>query len=135
MFEIEPRKPRMLARQGFRPRAFAPGDRIDDCAMLRLRAIERSAERGHVGLLVEKRAGRCKRQARDPLDLAYVAAGRLDAFWEMGLSPWDMAAGALLIQEAGGLTCDLEGEGGYLASGDMVAASPKVLQELLSALK
>ena len=76
-----------------------------------------------------------RRAGSAALDLAYVAAGRLDAFWEMGLSPWDMAAGALLIQEAGGLTCDLEGKADYLASGDIVAASPKVLQELLSALK
>ena len=76
-----------------------------------------------------------RRAGSAALDLAYVAAGRLDAFWEMGLSPWDMAAGALLIQEAGGLTCDLEGKADYLESGDIVAATPKVLQELLSALK
>ena len=76
-----------------------------------------------------------RRAGSAALDLAYVAAGRLDAFWEIGLSPWDMAAGALLIQEAGGLSCDLDGKGDYLASGDIVAASPKVLPELLSALR
>jgi myo-inositol-1(or 4)-monophosphatase len=76
-----------------------------------------------------------RRAGSAALDLAYVAAGRLDAFWEMGLSPWDMAAGALLIQEAGGLSCDLDGKGDFLSSGDIVAATPKVLPELLAALK
>jgi len=76
-----------------------------------------------------------RRAGAAALDLAYVAAGRLDAFWEMGLAPWDMAAGALLIQEAGGLTSDLDGTANFLASGDIVAATPKVLPELLNALK
>jgi myo-inositol-1(or 4)-monophosphatase len=76
-----------------------------------------------------------RRAGSAALDLAYVAAGRLDAFWEMGLSPWDMAAGALLIQEAGGLVGDLDGEQAYLESGDIAAATPKVFAQLLAALK
>jgi myo-inositol-1(or 4)-monophosphatase len=76
-----------------------------------------------------------RRAGSAALDLAYVAAGRMDAFWEMGLSRWDMAAGALLIQEAGGLVSDLQGGSGYLDSGDIVAATPKVLPELLAALR
>jgi myo-inositol-1(or 4)-monophosphatase len=76
-----------------------------------------------------------RRAGAAALDLAYVAAGRLDAFWEMGLSRWDMAAGALLIQEAGGLVSDLDGNAGFLDSGDIAAAAPKVLPQLLSALK
>jgi myo-inositol-1(or 4)-monophosphatase len=76
-----------------------------------------------------------RRAGAAALDLAYVAAGRLDAFWEMGLSRWDMAAGALLIQEAGGLVSDLEGGAEFLGRGEIVAATPKVLPELLSALK
>ncbi|OGA12676.1 MAG: inositol monophosphatase [Betaproteobacteria bacterium RIFCSPHIGHO2_12_FULL_69_13] len=76
-----------------------------------------------------------RRAGAAALDLAYVAAGRLDAFWEMGLSAWDMAAGALLIQEAGGLVGDLAGEQNYLESGDIAAASPKVFAQLLEALK
>jgi myo-inositol-1(or 4)-monophosphatase len=76
-----------------------------------------------------------RRAGSAALDLAYVAAGRLDAFWEMGLSPWDMAAGALLIQEAGGLASDLEGNAAFMESGDIVAATPKLLPQLLSALK
>jgi len=69
------------------------------------------------------------------LDLAYVACGRLDGFWELGLSPWDMAAGALLIQEAGGLVGDLKGDQTYLTSGDIVAATPKIFPALLEALR
>ena len=69
------------------------------------------------------------------LDLAYVACGRLDAFWELGLSPWDMAAGALLILEAGGLVGDLKGDQGFLESGDIAAATPKVFPALLEALR
>jgi len=76
-----------------------------------------------------------RRAGAAALDLAYVAAGRLDAFWEMGLSPWDMAAGALLIQEAGGLVGDFAGEPGYLESGDIVAGAPKVFAQLLTALR
>jgi myo-inositol-1(or 4)-monophosphatase len=68
------------------------------------------------------------------LDLAYVAAGRLDGFWEFGLSPWDMAAGALLITEAGGLVGDLTGENRYLQTGNIIAGNPKVFVELLRAM-
>jgi myo-inositol-1(or 4)-monophosphatase len=76
-----------------------------------------------------------RRAGAAALDLAYVAAGRLDAFWEMGLSPWDMAAGALLIQEAGGLVADFAGGQDFLASGDICAATPKVFPQLLEVLK
>ncbi|MGH8687941.1 MAG: inositol monophosphatase family protein [Burkholderiales bacterium] len=76
-----------------------------------------------------------RRAGAAALDLAYVAAGRLDAFWETGLSPWDMAAGALLIQEAGGMASDLEGGADFLSRGEIAAATPKVLPQLLSALK
>ena len=76
-----------------------------------------------------------RRAGAAALDLAYVACGRLDAFWELGLAPWDMAAGALLIQEAGGLVGDLEGEGGFMASGDICAATPKIFPALLEAVR
>jgi myo-inositol-1(or 4)-monophosphatase len=72
-----------------------------------------------------------RRAGSATLDLAYVAAGRLDAFWEIGLAPWDMAAGSLLITEAGGLVGDLEGNEGWLESGYIVAGTPKVFGELL----
>jgi myo-inositol-1(or 4)-monophosphatase len=76
-----------------------------------------------------------RRAGAAALDLAYVACGRLDAFWEMGLSRWDMAAGALLIQEAGGLVGDLQGGPGYLERGEIAAATPKVMPQLLEALR
>lgn len=76
-----------------------------------------------------------RRAGAAALDLAYVACGRLDAFWEMGLAPWDMAAGALMIQEAGGMVGDLAGAQGWLESGDIAAGTPKVFPQLLEALK
>ena len=67
------------------------------------------------------------------LDLAYVAAGRLDAFWHTGLASWDIAAGALLIQEAGGLIADLDGGSGFLDRGQVVCGNPKCFKAVLQA--
>ncbi len=75
-----------------------------------------------------------RRPGSAALDLAYVAAGRLDGFWELGLSKWDIAAGALLITEAGGLVGDLQGNDRYLESGNIVAGNPKVFAQLLPLL-
>jgi myo-inositol-1(or 4)-monophosphatase len=75
-----------------------------------------------------------RRAGAATLDLAYVAAGRLDGFWEFGLGPWDIAAGSLLITEAGGLVGDLAGNSGYYESGNVVAANPKVFSQLIQAL-
>jgi len=72
-----------------------------------------------------------RRAGSAALDLSYVAAGRLDGFWEIGLSEWDMAAGALLIQEAGGLLGDFTGGSNYLSSGNIVAGNPKVFKAIL----
>lgn len=80
--------------------------------------------------LSQKCAG-LRRPGAASLDLAYVAAGRLDGFWEFGLAPWDIAAGALLISEAGGLISDLNGESAYLDTGNVVAGTPKVFLPLL----
>ena len=71
-----------------------------------------------------------RRPGAASLDLAYVAAGRLDGFWEVGLSPWDTAAGNLLISEAGGRVGTLVG-GDYLDGGNIVAGSPKVYSALI----
>ena len=75
-----------------------------------------------------------RRPGAAALDLAYVACGRLDGFWEIGLAPWDMAAGSLLILESGGLIADLEGEGDYLKNGHVVCGTPKVFLPLLQLL-
>lgn len=89
-----------------------------------------------VGLeAVLTRAGGIRRAGSAALDLAYVAAGRLDGFWEFGLSPWDVAAGALLVIEAGGLVSDLDGSKNYLDSGNIVAGNPKIMQSLLDILR
>ena len=69
------------------------------------------------------------------LDLAYVAAGRLDAFWERGLGTWDIAAGILLIQEAGGFTTDPSGTNDLLKTGNIVAGNSDIHAALLKLLK
>jgi myo-inositol-1(or 4)-monophosphatase len=75
-----------------------------------------------------------RRPGAAALDLAWVACGRYDGFWEMGLSPWDMAAGALLVREAGGLVGDFEGNEGFLDKGRIVAANSKLFASLLKLL-
>jgi myo-inositol-1(or 4)-monophosphatase len=90
----------------------------------------------YLGMLrdcLQKTAG-VRRPGAASLDLAYVACGRLDGFWELGLSPWDIAAGSLLITEAGGLVSDLSGEAGYLKTGNIVAGTPKIFVQLLQTL-
>ena len=75
-----------------------------------------------------------RRAGAATLDLAYVACGRLDGFWELGLSPWDMASGALLIQEAGGIITDFNGSKDFMSSGNIVAGNSKIhamLSELI----
>lgn len=84
--------------------------------------------------LCEKTAGQ-RRPGAAALDLAYVACGRYDGFWEFGLSPWDMAAGALLVSEAGGLVSDLRGEANYLETGNLIAGTPKVFAPLLKLIE
>jgi len=76
-----------------------------------------------------------RRPGAAALDLAYVASGRLDGFWEIGLSVWDMAAGVLLIQEAGGISSDFVGGHDYLENGNLVAGNPKVFAEILKAIR
>ena len=69
-----------------------------------------------------------RRAGAAALDLAYVAAGRLDGFWEIGIMEWDMAAGILLIKEAGGVITDFSFNDNYLESGNVIAGSPKMHQ-------
>ena len=73
-----------------------------------------------------------RRPGAASLDLAYVAAGRYDGFWEAGLKSWDIAAGVLLIQEAGGLVTDFAGGENVLGRGNIVGGNPKIFAQLLS---
>lgn len=75
-----------------------------------------------------------RRPGSAALDLAYVAAGRYDGFWELNLSPWDIAAGCLLITEAGGLVGDLKGNDTHMQSGHIVAGNPKIFGQLLQVI-
>src|SRR6266851_2432162 len=76
-----------------------------------------------------------RRTGSAALDLAYVAAGRFDGFWEFGLSPWDIAAGIILVREAGGYLSDLTGGHEMLASGDVLAANDHLHLPLASLIK
>ncbi|MGE4596461.1 MAG: inositol monophosphatase family protein [Methylophilaceae bacterium] len=76
-----------------------------------------------------------RRPGAAALDLAYVAAGWFDGFWEIGLSPWDIAAGSLLIREAGGIVSDFSGKNGWLKSGNIVASTPKIYEPLIKIIQ
>ena len=75
-----------------------------------------------------------RRAGAAALDLAYVASGRLDGFFEIGLSPWDIAAGGLMVTEAGGLIGDFQGDADYLHVGDVLAGTPKIFAQLVATL-
>lgn len=68
------------------------------------------------------------------LELAYIACGRLDGFWQLDIKPWDIAAAALLIREAGGLVSDMSGNEDFLKQGNLVAGTPKVFKSLLQTI-
>jgi myo-inositol-1(or 4)-monophosphatase len=106
-----------LLTTGFPYRAF---DHVDEYLAL-LKAFSQQA------------AG-IRRPGSAALDLAYVACGRFDGFWEYGLMPWDIAAGTLLVQEAGGLVTDLQGESDYMISGNVLAGTPKILGQMLQVI-
>ena len=64
------------------------------------------------------------------VDLCYTAAGTFDGFWELDLAPWDIAAGALIIKEAGGKVSNFQGGEDFLTSGDIIAGSPLIYSQL-----
>jgi myo-inositol-1(or 4)-monophosphatase len=84
--------------------------------------------------LIQDTAG-IRRPGSAALDFAYVAAGRLDGFWELGLAPWDFAAGALLVREAGGLVTDIAGGERYLETGNVIAGGLKVHNAMLRCIR
>ncbi len=78
-----------------------------------------------LGKIIRNTSG-VRRPGAAALDLCYVAAGRLDAFWETGLAAWDLAAGGLIIREAGGIISGLDGSENYLETGHVLAGTPKI---------
>ena len=80
---------------------------------------------GMLGKVLKNTSG-VRRPGAAALDLCYVAAGRLDAFWETGLAPWDLAAGSLIIREAGGIVSGLDGSEDYMDSGHVLCGTPKI---------
>ncbi len=97
---------------------------------------ERANQHGYLGQLaaiMENCAG-VRRLGSAALDLAYVAAGRYEGFWEPALALWDIAAGVLLVREAGGFVSEIDGGAGVLASGNVLAANSRLYERLLSVL-
>ncbi len=84
--------------------------------------------------LIKDTAG-IRRPGSAALDFAYVAAGRLDGFWELGLSEWDFAAGALLVKEAGGTVSDIGGTGRFLETGNVIAGGLRVHSAMSSVIR
>jgi myo-inositol-1(or 4)-monophosphatase len=76
-----------------------------------------------------------RRTGSAALDLAYLAAGRVDGYFEIGLKPWDFAAGELLVRESGGLVTDFAGNPAYLHSGNLVAGNPKMVRSMLAKMR
>ena len=90
--------------------------------------------RAELAAVQEKVAG-LRRFGSAALDLAYVAAGQFDIYWERNLSPWDMAAGILMVREAGGFVTDLDGHDAMFAKGHIIAGNEPLHKELLAVLK
>jgi len=95
---------------------------------------ERDRSLAEVKAVVSRTSG-IRRFGSAALDLACVAAGRFDAFWERGLNAWDIAAGILLVREAGGVVSDLDGQADPLKNGDVLAANEQLHPQLLKILK
>jgi myo-inositol-1(or 4)-monophosphatase len=86
-------------------------------------------------MLVDGQAEDVRRTGSAALDLAYVAASRLDGYFEIGLKPWDMAAGQLMVREAGGRCADFTGGDGFMATGNIIAGNLKVVDAMVAAIK
>lgn len=80
-------------------------------------------------------ASDCRRLGSAALDISYLAAGRMDGFWEFGLQPWDIAAASLILREAGGIISSMTDDGDYMETGNLIAGSPKVHADLERLLK
>ena len=106
-------------------------DAVVACGLPHLGRGDLAQFRKEFGAVQEKVAG-LRRFGAAALDLAWVAAGRLDAYWERNLSPWDMAAGLLLVREAGGFVTDLDGRDDMFGRAEIIAGNETILREVLA---
>ncbi|MCB1631191.1 MAG: inositol monophosphatase [Pseudomonadales bacterium] len=127
--QLNGRRMRVSTRAGLKEAVLGTGIPFREPAIEYLPAYLRTLEQ------FTTRSAGIRRAGAATLDLAYVAAGRLDGFWEIGLQPWDIAAGALLVQEAGGLVSDFDGGNDWMDSGRIVAANPKCLKAMLQVIR
>ena len=109
-------------------------DAVIACGLPHIGRGDIARGRQETGAVQEKVAG-LRRFGAAALDLAWVAAGRLDAYWERDLKPWDMAAGILMVREAGGYVSDCDGADEMIAKGHIVAGNETMQKELLRVLK
>ena len=121
------RRLRVSARKGLEGALIATGIPFNEKSMPYLQPYLNSMED-----ILQRQSSGIRRMGAASLDLAYVAAGRFDGFWEINLQPWDMAAGILLVTESGGFVSDFAGSNDVLSSGNIVCASNKVFKPLLS---
>jgi myo-inositol-1(or 4)-monophosphatase len=85
--------------------------------------------------MIQDKVAGLRRFGSAALDLAYIAAGRFDVFWERDLSPWDFAAGVILVREAGGYVTDLEDKERTMVAGDIIAGNSTLHREVLTLLR
>jgi myo-inositol-1(or 4)-monophosphatase len=109
-------------------------DAVVACGLPHLGRGDLALANREIGLVQGKAAG-LRRFGAAALDLAWVAAGRFDAYWERDLSPWDLAGGVILVREAGGFATDLDGGDTPWLAGDVVAGNESMHRELIGVLK
>jgi len=99
--------------------------------------VDFSRMEGYMGVFTElmKRSHGLRRLGSAAVDLAYVACGRYDAFYEYGLNPWDVAAGSIIVEEAGGIVSDFSGQDNYIFGKELVATNKLIFEEFINLIK